>query len=59
MIWRFAIVKLNKSAKLSVASSHKGFVWKFHLWNLQILEKHFTEMILLFDEKQRFMLGRM
>ena len=57
VIWRFAIVKLNKAARLSVPYPEKVSIWKFPLWDLRLLWKHYTEMILLSDEKQSFMLA--
>lgn len=48
---RFAIVKL------SVPSPDKVTIWKFPLWDLRFRGKHYSEINLLCDEKQSFMLG--
>ena len=57
MVCRFVIVKFNKVANISVPSLDRVSLWKFALWDLLLLGKHYTEMNLISNEKQSFMLG--
>ena len=65
--WRFAIVNLNKVAKLPVPSPYlkwievqflvESFSGCSSLWYLRLRGKHYTEMILISDESWSCMLG--
>ena len=43
-VWRFAIVKFNKTAIFFVLSTDRVSLWKFPLWDMWLLGKHDTEM---------------
>ena len=52
------MVKLNKAANIFVHSPNRVSLWKFPLWDLSLLGKRYTEMNLLSDEQQSFLLRR-